>query len=119
MVVDDEDTIRNFVCRILQSEGYAVLQARNGEEALMLYERHESPIHLLLTDVVMPKMGGRQLYDQLRVAQPDLNVLFMSGHTEDTVIRHGVLESEMHFIEKPFIFSALACAVRDVLDRQD
>ena len=119
MVVDDEDTIRNFVCRILQSEGYAVLQARNGEEALMLYERHESPIHLLLTDVVMPKMGGRQLYDQLRVAQPDLNVLFMSGHTEDTVIRHGVLESETHFIEKPFMFSALACAVRDVLDRQD
>jgi PAS domain S-box-containing protein len=117
MVVDDEDAIRNFACRILQSEGYTVLQARNGEEALRLYERHESPIHLLLTDVMMPKMGGRQLYDQLRVAQPDLNVLFMSGCTEGTVLRQGVLENETTFIEKPFLFAALATAVRDALNQ--
>jgi two-component system, cell cycle sensor histidine kinase and response regulator CckA len=118
MVVEDEDMMRNLACRILQSQGYAVLQAKNGDEALLLYERHQERIHLVLTDVVMPKMGGRQLYDRLRIIQPDLKVLFMSGYTDDAVIRHGVLEAETNFIEKPFTYAALAKAVRDVLDQR-
>jgi CheY-like chemotaxis protein len=117
MVVEDEEIMRNLACRILQSQGYSVLQARNGEEALVTYEGHQSVIHLILTDVVMPKMGGRQMYDRLRETQPDLKVLFMSGYTDDAVIRHGVLEADTNFIEKPFTYAALAGAVRDVLDR--
>ncbi len=118
LVVEDEDMMRNLACRILQSQGYYVLQACDGDDALLTFERHKGAIHLILTDVVMPKMGGRQMYDRLRELQPNLKVLFMSGYTDDAVIRHGVLEAETNFIEKPFTYAALAKTVRDVLDRQ-
>jgi len=118
MIVEDEEMMRNLTCRILESQGYTVLQAANGKEALQSYDRHQGQIHLVLTDVVMPELGGRQLYDRLRAAQHDLKVLFMSGYTDDAVIRHGVLEAETDFIEKPFTYAALANKVRAVLDRR-
>ncbi len=117
MLVEDEEMLRSLTCSILECQGYTVLQAGNGDEALRTYERHQGSIHLLLSDVVMPKMGGRQLYDWLRVSQPDLKVLFMSGYTDDAVIRHGVLEAETNFIGKPFTYAALATKVRSVLDK--
>ncbi|HEY2413490.1 MAG TPA: response regulator [Pirellulaceae bacterium] len=116
LVVEDEKMMRNLACRTLQSQGYMVLSARDGENAIEVYKLHTGSIQLVLTDVVMPKMGGRQLYDQLRALQPDLKVLFMSGYTDDAVLRHGVLEAETNFIEKPFTYAALASAVRKVLD---
>jgi two-component system, cell cycle sensor histidine kinase and response regulator CckA len=117
LLVEDEEVIRNLLCRILESQGYTLLQAGNGDDALPTYEGHQGPIHLILTDVVMPKMGGRQLYDRLRARQPDLKVLYMSGYTDDAVIRHGVLEVETNFIEKPFTYAAMATKVRAILDQ--
>jgi two-component system cell cycle sensor histidine kinase/response regulator CckA len=117
MVVEDEEMLRNLSCRFLESQGYVVLQASNGEEALSLYERHQGPIDLLLTDVGMPILDGGQLYCRLRVVQPDLKVLFMSGYTDDAVIRPGILEAETNFIEKPCTFAAMAITIRDIFDR--
>jgi PAS domain S-box-containing protein len=117
MVVEDEDMMRKFTSRILESQGYSVVQASNGDDALLTYKRHAGRIDLVVTDVVMPKMGGRQLYDHLQAAQPDLKVLYMSGYTDDAVIRHGVLEADTNFIQKPFSYAGLATAVRDILDR--
>jgi CheY-like chemotaxis protein len=118
LVVEDEDMMRNLACRILQAQGYTILQAQNGDEALQVYEQHQGSIHLILTDVIMPKMGGRQLYDRLHAVQSDLKVLFMSGYTDDAVLRHGVLEADTNFIEKPFTYASLAKTVREILDRQ-
>ena len=118
LVVEDEDGVRNLACRILRSQGYTVLEARNGKEALATFRDHESEIELVLTDVVMPEMGGRHLQEHLLAAQPNLAVLFMSGYTDDAIVRHGVLESEANFIQKPFSYAALANAVRKVLDER-
>jgi CheY-like chemotaxis protein len=116
LIAEDEEMIRKLACRILSSQGYNVLQAANGEEALRVYRSQAGPIDLLLADVVMPKLDGRQLYDQLGAMQPGLKVLFTSGYTDDAVLRHGVLESTTNFIAKPFTYSALAASVRRTLD---
>lgn len=116
LVAEDEEMLRKLAFRILSSQGYKVLQAADGEEALRVYRAHSGPIHLLLADVVMPTMDGRQLYDQLSAIQPDLKVLFTSGYTDDAVLRHDVLESTTNFIEKPFTYAALATSVRRTLD---
>ncbi|QDU25317.1 Blue-light-activated protein [Anatilimnocola aggregata] len=116
LVAEDEEMLLKLASRILSSQGYAVLQAGDGEEALQMYRAHAGPIHLLLADVVMPKMSGRQLYDQLSAIQPGLKVLFMSGYTDDAVLRHGVLESTTNFLEKPFTYAALSTCVRRALD---
>ena len=91
-------------------------RAGNGGEALLLGTNHVGPIDLLLTDVVMPEMGGRDLSDRLVQRHPDIKVLFMSGYTDDAVIRHGVLEDEVHFLQKPFSMNDLLSRVRRVLD---
>ena len=116
LVVDDDEAMTNLVCRVLEAQGYTVVLARDGEDALLRYERHQRPIHLLLTDVVMPNLGGRRLFERLRAIQPDLKVLFMSGYPDESVIRQGILEGEPHFIEKPFTYAGLTIAVRDALD---
>jgi CheY-like chemotaxis protein len=96
--------------------GYAVLEARHGQEAIDLSQRHAGPIQLMVTDVVMPQMSGRELAQQLARTRPDMRVLFMSGYTDTAIVRHGVLEAGTAFISKPFTPDALAAKVREVLD---
>jgi PAS domain S-box-containing protein len=116
LVVEDAPMVRNLACRILRSHGYTVLEADGGVEALRICEQHAGTIHLVLTDVVMPEMSGRELSELFRARKLNLKVLFMSGYTDDAVMRHGILEAEASFIQKPFTPSSLAQKVREVLD---
>lgn len=116
LLVEDEDAMRSLTRYILQIQGYDVLEARDGEDALLVAERHRGHIQLLMTDVVMPRMGGRRLVERLAQTQPRVKVLLLSGYTDDAVVRHGVLEAEVAFLQKPFTPSALASKVREVLD---
>jgi CheY-like chemotaxis protein len=117
LLVEDEDGVRSLARLALLSGGYNVLEASHGEEALALARGHAGPIHLLLTDVVMPKMGGRQLADLLSRERPETRVLFLSGYTGDAMVRHGVVETGTEFQQKPFTPLGLARKVREVLDR--
>ena len=96
--------------------GYNVLQARNGREALDLVRGHDHPIHLLLTDVVMPQMSGRQLAESVADIQPGIRVLYMSGYTDGVIAHHGVLDDGVAYLQKPFTADFLARKVREVLD---
>jgi signal transduction histidine kinase/ActR/RegA family two-component response regulator len=116
LLVEDEEGVRELARDILRASGYTVLEARNGAEALLLCERHQGPLHLLLTDVVMPRMSGRELAERLAPLRPDLRVLYMSGYTDDAVIRHGVLGAGTAFLQKPFTPAGLVQSVRDTLD---
>lgn len=115
LVVEDEPDVRSLVVRLLRSMGYWVLEASRADEALMACLRHKGPIHLLLTDVVMPQMSGRDLLDRLRPLRPDVRVLFTSGYTEEALHRR-VMESDTAFLPKPFTEEILARKVREVLD---
>ena len=108
--------MRDLARDVLKTRAYQVLEASNGREGLRLCETHEGPIHLLLTDVVMPGMNGRQLAEQAQALRPSMKVIFMSGYTDDAVLRHGVLEAGTAFLQKPFLPEALARKVREVLD---
>jgi PAS domain S-box-containing protein len=116
LLVEDDEGVRSLVQRVLQDGGYHVLVAGSGREALHVCAQQGSPIHLLVTDVVMPEMGGRPLAEQLLGLHPELRVLYLSGYTDDAIIRHGVLVAEVHFLQKPFAPAALAQKVREVLD---
>ncbi len=116
LVVEDEDAVRTLEITILQRCGYRVLEAANGSDALHLAEQEPGPIHLLISDVVMPHLGGRELAEKLAVVRPACRVLFLSGYTDDTVIRHGVQVAEYAFLQKPFTSAALAQKVRLVLE---
>jgi two-component system cell cycle sensor histidine kinase/response regulator CckA len=117
LLVEDEDGVRALSRHVLQGCGYNVLEAADGREALRVAGRHEGPVHLLVTDVVMPGgLGGRQLADQVLGLHPRAKVLYVSGYTDDAVVRHGVLEEHVAFLQKPFGPTALACKVREVLD---
>jgi DNA-binding NtrC family response regulator len=116
LVVEDEQALRHVATRILQSAGYTVLMAGSGEEALLLLERHDGPVHLMMTDVVMPGMSGRNLASSLAEVHPEIKVLYASGYTDDTILRHGVLEEATHFIGKPHSRATLTRKVREVLD---
>jgi len=116
LLVEDEEGVRELARDILRASGYTVLEARNGPEALLLCERHQGPLDLLLTDVVMPRMSGRELAERLGPLRPDLSVLYMSGYTDDAVIRHGVLGAGTAFLQKPFAPAALVQRVRESLD---
>jgi two-component system, cell cycle sensor histidine kinase and response regulator CckA len=118
LLVEDEEKVRTLARAVLQSGGYQVLEACHGHDAVQIAERHVGRINLLLTDVVMPKLGGRGLAEHLRPAHPNLAVLFMSGYTDDHVIRHGILEAETAFLQKPFSPTGLLAKVREVLDDQ-
>ena len=116
LLVEDEDAVRAIAKRILEGCGYTVLTAANGEEALSVSQGHAGPIHLLLTDVVMAKLGGPALAARLSASRPATRVLFISGHTDDRLGRHGVLEEGTNFLGKPFTPAVLAKRVRAVLD---
>jgi PAS domain S-box-containing protein len=116
LLVEDSELVRPLVAEVLESYGYTVLAAVDGIEALALAAAHPGSIDVLLADVVMPRMSGRELADRLLVGRPDLRLLFMSGYPADTVVRHGVAESRVDFIQKPFVADELAAAVRRVVD---
>jgi two-component system cell cycle sensor histidine kinase/response regulator CckA len=119
LVVEDEDGVRRLTHHALKSRGYVVLEARSGEQALELLERHPGPINLLLTDVVMPGMNGRELAERVRKKLPGTRIIFCSGYTDDAIVRNGISEEECDFLQKPFGISNLLLKVRDVLDRSE
>ncbi len=116
LLVEDEESVRKLAATCLKDQGYTVLEAANGVEALRLSREHTAPIHLLVTDVVMPGMGGRDLADQLAAQRPDTRVLFVSGYTGNAIVHHGVLEAGIFLLSKPFRPLELAQKVREVLD---
>jgi CheY-like chemotaxis protein len=119
LLVEDDDGVRALTRMILERSGYRVLEARNGGEALLLCEQHKGPIHLLVSDVVLPQLSGGQLAERLASLQPTMKVLFMSGYTDDAIFHHGSLAAEAPFLHKPFSPETLAQKVREVLDGEE
>ncbi len=119
LLAEDEDMVRNLCRQVLESCGYRVIEAKNGVEALELYNANSVTINMLMTDIVMPKMGGKELAENLRKLSPDLPVLFMSGYPDDAVVRHGIIDADMNYLQKPFTFNALTQKIRELLDRGD
>jgi PAS domain S-box-containing protein len=119
LLTEDEEMVRKLSARVLEMFGYKVLEAANGGAALLICERHKEKIDLLLTDVIMPEMSGRELADRLSPLRPEMKVLFMSGYTDDAIVHQGVLDEDQNFIQKPFTPNALAQKVREVLDKPE
>jgi PAS domain S-box-containing protein len=118
LLVEDEPSVRDLANRLLKLQGYKVLEAANGEEALRLGQENTGEnIHLLLTDVVLPQMGGKELADQLKIFRPGIKVLYTSGYTDYAIVHHGVLNSGTHFLQKPFSLKTLSQKVREALDK--
>jgi len=117
LIVEDDEAVRKLAVQILEKQGYNALQAHQGDEALKICQHHKDRIHLILTDVVMPEMSGRQLVDSLKQVRQDFKVLYTSGYTDNAIAHHGVLEKGVNFIQKPFTFEGLARKVREVLDK--
>jgi len=115
LMVEDEDMVRQVARRILTRYGYTVLEAASGHDALVVSREHAGPIHLMLTDVVMPGMSGWETAENLKPQRPEMKVLFMSGHTENTIVHHGVLDPGVAFIQKPFRYNVLAQKIREML----
>ena len=116
LLVEDDPAVWKLASRILRAQGYQVLTATSGEEALALYQDYPEPIHMILTDIVMPGMNGRQLVEALSEIRPGLAVVYTSGYTDDVVLRHGVLETAVAYLPKPFTPRALVQKVREVLE---
>jgi DNA-binding NtrC family response regulator len=116
LLVEDEDGVRELLWKILTEHGYNVIEARHGRDALTVAGNYAEPIQLLLTDVVMPEMGAGELVQQLLTERPELKVLFISGYTNDEVVRRGVSGNGAAFIQKPFQPDELMRKVREVLD---
>jgi PAS domain S-box-containing protein len=119
LAVEDEIEVRKLVAQILKGQGYTVIEASDGEEAIKVAQKNSgNKIHLLLTDVVMPGMSGRQLAVTLGLQHPNMKILYMSGYTDNAIVHHGVLEEGVNYIQKPFTLDALARKVREVLDQR-
>jgi CheY-like chemotaxis protein len=115
LVVEDEGGVRALLCETLASHGYKVLEAAGAAQALQIAEQHTEPIHLLLTDVVMPHTGGKELVKRLSTLHPETKVLYISGYADDAIVRHGILEGGTPFLQKPFPPKALLVKIREVL----
>ena len=118
LIVEDDDALRNLGREILELQGYRILEAENGIEALRVSEEHGGQIHLMITDVVMPKMGGKEVADRLQPLYPQMKVIYMSGYTDNSIAHHGILAPGLNFLEKPFSPEILARKVREVLDKK-
>ncbi len=119
LLVEDNESVRNLTSTILQRRGYTILSAEDGPNALKLLEPGKLTIHLLLTDVILPDMNGRDLYTEVVKQYPDIKVLYMSGYADDVIARHGILEEGINFIQKPFAGQALSLKVREILDSEN
>jgi two-component system cell cycle sensor histidine kinase/response regulator CckA len=118
MVVEDDDTLREVISRGLKKFGYGVITAANGGEALITNEKRKGPLNLLLTDVVLPHMGGRELAERLVSLRPGLKVLYMSGYTENAIVHHGILNDDVGFLQKPFKVNMMITKIREILDSE-
>ncbi len=118
LVVEDESSVLKLAREFLESSGYRVLEARDGAEALEVSDKHEGPIHLVMTDVVMPKMNGWELAKHLAIRRPEAKVLYVSGYADDAVVREGLLDPEVPFLRKPFTLETLARKVRELLENE-
>ncbi len=117
LVVEDDGSVRKIVVDLLRVQGYKVLEATGGEEALIIFEKGKNPIHLILTDIVMPHMNGPQVIERLRQVRKDFKVLYMTGYTDEAIVQHGVVDKTINLIHKPFSIEKLARKVREVLDK--
>jgi CheY-like chemotaxis protein len=115
LLVEDEESVRQLVRDTLESKGYQVVEAENGESGLKASVGHQGKIDLVITDVVMPGMGGREMVEQLAKTRPETKVLYLSGYTEDAIISEGTIESGTAFLQKPFTLQNLSRKVREVL----
>jgi two-component system, cell cycle sensor histidine kinase and response regulator CckA len=116
LLVEDEEAVRTMISRVLQGSGYKVLEACQGREAIEVCRKHQGPIHLMVTDVIMPQMSGRELAERLARVRPETKVLFMSGYPDNAIVHHGVLDPGTAFLQKPFTLAALENKVREVLE---
>ncbi|MBI3406131.1 MAG: response regulator [Acidobacteria bacterium] len=116
LVVEDEEGVRELTSEFLSISGYRVLVARNGAEALQVCRDFDGPIHVMVTDVVMPGLSGRDLAEQAARIRPSMRILFVSGYSDDAIAHQGVIEPNSSFLEKPFTHSALTARIREILD---
>jgi len=117
LVVEDDPSVRHLARNVLEAQGYVVLSAPNGQDALRVVREHQgAPIRLAVTDVVMPLMGGKVMAEWLKITYPDLKILFTSGYTDDAIAQHGVLETGVEFLSKPYTPALLAHKIRGILD---
>jgi PAS domain S-box-containing protein len=116
LLTEDEEQVRHMIRMILEMSGYRVLEADSGDEALAIYKQHDGQIDLVMTDVVMPQMSGRELAQRVEILHPGIKVLYMSGYTDDAIVHHGLLDQEIAFLQKPFTPDVLMRKVREVLD---
>ena len=120
LLVEDEPAVRELAACVLRESGYRVIEASNGLEGIRVSEQHaKEKVHILISDVIMPQMGGKELVDRIKVSRPDTKVLFISGYTDDAILHHGVLEPGVAFLEKPFSPARLVHKVREVLDQPE
>jgi len=118
LIVEDEEEVRKLARKILEKQGYRILETLNGDDALLACETRKSPIHLMLTDIVMPGMSGSELAKLLKPLYPEIRILYMSGYTDNAIVRHGALGKGVNYIQKPFTMEGLARKVREVLDKE-
>jgi len=117
LVVEDEEEVLKVTVEILRRQDYKVFEASQGGDALLICEEYEDPIHLMVTDVVMPRMSGSELAKRLEPLHPEMRVLYMSGYTDNAIVHHGILEEGVNYLQKPFTVDSLARRVREVLDK--
>ncbi|MFW6415301.1 MAG: response regulator, partial [Thermodesulfobacteriota bacterium] len=116
IVVEDNDMVREMTVEVLQDHGYNVYFADNGERCLELLQKHSGPLDLLLTDIIMPDMNGKDLFEQISRKFPQAKALYMSGYPENVISNHGILDRGVNFIQKPFSVQDLCLKVRELLD---